>query len=230
MHSTVERETKLLTLDQVDELFPALKYATWKTKQKKGAASLGGEIVKCSIPSSTDHNSNLKSQTINLKRCDSFPETHVFDTSDSCENATIVGNTQTPNSTALPPVRPITVSPREDTDHPTPPLQNISERFNDNCTICSQLLEDNDLVRGLQCGHCYHQSCIDAWLTNRRSECPLCKNNCSLERLSSAESQLSSVNSQRNIRRKPILLYLRPFRRQGDQRDNERSRLEQGEP
>lgn len=45
----------------------------------------------------------------------------------------------------------------------------------DNCAICIELLEDEDEVRGLTCGHCYHQACIDPWLTQRRASCPLCK-------------------------------------------------------
>ena len=45
----------------------------------------------------------------------------------------------------------------------------------DNCAICIELLEDEDEVRGLTCGHCYHQACLDPWLTQRRASCPLCK-------------------------------------------------------
>ena len=30
-------------------------------------------------------------------------------------------------------------------------------------------------MRGLTCGHAFHASCIDPWLTSRRACCPLCK-------------------------------------------------------
>lgn len=56
-----------------------------------------------------------------------------------------------------------------------PSTQNISMEGKDNCAICIEVLDDNDDVRGLTCGHCYHQKCIDPWLTNRRGACPLCK-------------------------------------------------------
>jgi len=46
-----------------------------------------------------------------------------------------------------------------------------------NCAICIDVLRDKERVRGLPCNHCYHQKCIDPWLTGRRGSCPLCKRN-----------------------------------------------------
>ena len=45
----------------------------------------------------------------------------------------------------------------------------------DSCAICLETLEDDDDVRGLTCGHAFHASCLDPWLTSRRACCPLCK-------------------------------------------------------
>jgi hypothetical protein len=45
----------------------------------------------------------------------------------------------------------------------------------DTCAICLDTLEDDEDVRGLTCGHAFHASCLDPWLTGRRACCPLCK-------------------------------------------------------
>lgn len=45
----------------------------------------------------------------------------------------------------------------------------------DTCAICIDTLEDDEDVRGLTCGHAFHASCVDPWLTSRRACCPLCK-------------------------------------------------------
>ncbi|KAL8766928.1 MAG: hypothetical protein Q9209_006409 [Squamulea sp. 1 TL-2023] len=45
----------------------------------------------------------------------------------------------------------------------------------DSCAICIDTLEDDDDIRGLSCGHAFHASCLDPWLTSRRACCPLCK-------------------------------------------------------
>ena len=49
------------------------------------------------------------------------------------------------------------------------------ENPGDSCAICLDTLDDEDDVRGLTCGHAFHASCIDPWLTSRRACCPLCK-------------------------------------------------------
>ncbi|KAL8915910.1 MAG: hypothetical protein Q9172_006571 [Xanthocarpia lactea] len=64
----------------------------------------------------------------------------------------------------------------DDDDHiqiavPTEMLANPG----DSCAICIDTLEDDDDVRGLSCGHAFHASCLDPWLTSRRACCPLCK-------------------------------------------------------
>ncbi|KAJ6301117.1 hypothetical protein OIU77_015427 [Salix suchowensis] len=44
------------------------------------------------------------------------------------------------------------------------------------CAICLQDFKDGDSMRKLPyCGHCFHMSCLDKWLT-RNGSCPNCRN------------------------------------------------------
>lgn len=43
------------------------------------------------------------------------------------------------------------------------------------CAICLDDFEDKEIVRVLPCGHKFHDDCVIPWLTERHSNCPLCK-------------------------------------------------------
>jgi hypothetical protein len=42
------------------------------------------------------------------------------------------------------------------------------------CAICFGDYDEGDTVRKLQCGHHFHQSCIDRWLLQHQNHCPFC--------------------------------------------------------
>jgi hypothetical protein len=44
----------------------------------------------------------------------------------------------------------------------------------DNCSICIEKLQDEDIVRELKCHHLFHKDCIDHWLDDN-IKCPLCR-------------------------------------------------------
>lgn len=70
----------------------------------------------------------------------------------------------------------LSIDPDDEDDHHHHAIPaELLNQTGDNCAICIEPLEDDDQVRGLTCGHCYHQACIDPWLTQRRASCPLCK-------------------------------------------------------
>ena len=45
------------------------------------------------------------------------------------------------------------------------------------CDICKNTFENKDLIRRLKCKHFFHIQCIDNWLINYNTNCPICKQN-----------------------------------------------------
>ncbi|KAF8926959.1 E3 ubiquitin-protein ligase rnf13 [Dissophora ornata] len=60
------------------------------------------------------------------------------------------------------------------------------------CSICLAEYATEDRIRVLPCGHEYHVECIDIWLTNKSTQCPLCKHDLFNDTPSSSEVQADS--------------------------------------
>ncbi|WCJ31814.1 RING/U-box superfamily protein [Euphorbia peplus] len=44
------------------------------------------------------------------------------------------------------------------------------------CAVClCELSEDESIIRELKCEHMFHKECLDKWLLQCRSNCPLCR-------------------------------------------------------
>jgi Ring finger domain len=53
---------------------------------------------------------------------------------------------------------------------------NTTDKGKLECTVCLVGFKDGDVLKTLQCLHCYHGKCIDDWLS-KRSTCPTCNFN-----------------------------------------------------
>ena len=55
------------------------------------------------------------------------------------------------------------------------PVFIVQNRWKGECVICLENLDANDHGKMLpNCGHVFHQECIDEWL-NKKTSCPLCR-------------------------------------------------------
>lgn len=57
------------------------------------------------------------------------------------------------------------------------------------CSICLESFKEGDLVKVTRCNHSFHSKCIDPWLTNYSTLCPVCRL-CVFEMDSSSETVL----------------------------------------
>jgi hypothetical protein len=45
------------------------------------------------------------------------------------------------------------------------------------CSICFDDFEENDDVSILKCNHLFHYKCINKWLMENKTTCPICRKN-----------------------------------------------------
>jgi len=82
----------------------------------------------------------------------------------------------------------------------------------DSCAICLDTIEDDDDIRGLTCGHAFHASCVDPWLTSRRACCPLCKADYYTPKPRAQTEAQSADRQGRRTPSNPVDAILRPSR------------------
>ena len=192
------REKKLMTMDEVNERFPLTKYKNWtSTRAEKGLPTAGGVAGPASRAGSVrnvegvvppyediDHNNNEPRPTPTRRTTARSTQEKTADASAALDNAgesaselhaVKTSDSTTHESHESQEQRDIEEENDEDDQIqmavPTEMLANPG----DACAICLDTLEEDDDVRGLTCGHAFHASCLDPWLTSRRACCPLCK-------------------------------------------------------
>lgn len=56
---------------------------------------------------------------------------------------------------------------------PAHPFERLNDT-NEQCPICLEIYKLKDSVKTIECGHTFHERCIDQWLVNAL-KCPLCR-------------------------------------------------------
>jgi Ring finger domain len=184
-----------MSMEEVNEKFPLTKYKTWRSNRAEEGLPTAGGITASSRPASI-RDVALESKEIEPKS-PSIAQTTTAVTEDekatpehgkpeeakeaSGSDTQATEGPKTAQSQAAPsqtPIKNVTTNDEgdEEDDHiqTAVPAEQLPDP-GDACAICIDTIEDDDDVRGLHCGHAFHASCVDPWLTSRRACCPLCK-------------------------------------------------------
>ena len=46
------------------------------------------------------------------------------------------------------------------------------------CSICQDKIEQDNIIRQLNCSHFFHKDCIDKYLLEYSYKCPVCRQEC----------------------------------------------------
>ncbi|KAF7562982.1 hypothetical protein G7046_g1157 [Stylonectria norvegica] len=194
------REKKLMTMDEVNDKFPMMKYKAWvSNRAKEGLPTAGGVSTPPSRANSVRDVDGIVPD-FSVKDRDSIdgrPSTGAERSAKTGGESTNTMDLEKPKDLSTLPTEAGQTSSDETTTQTTRPneLKRIASEDTededdhidaalppdclgdpgDTCAICIDTLEDDDDVRGLTCGHAFHAVCVDPWLTSRRACCPLCK-------------------------------------------------------
>jgi RING finger family protein len=190
------REKKLMTMDEVNEKFPMMKYKNWVLERAKDGLPTAGGVsappsragsvrsVEGIVPAIAPEEPSRNQATADS----SAPKTEqpanatqkplTEKAADGQQPAAATTATQDASNPQQPQLQRVRSDEDDDEDDEhinaaVPP--EMLGTSGDTCAICIDTLEDDDDVRGLTCGHAFHAVCVDPWLTSRRACCPLCK-------------------------------------------------------
>lgn len=190
------REKKLMTMDEVNEKFPMMKYKSWvAARAQEGLPTAGGVsappsragslrsvegiVPEVALKEETNNAAEVRPDTSAATRKEGVEDATAKEAKpeNATEDGAALARTQTAGSILTKdPDRAHASDDEDDDEHINPALPpEMLSTPGDSCAICIDPLEDDDDVRGLTCGHAFHAVCLDPWLTNRRACCPLCK-------------------------------------------------------
>lgn len=189
-----------LTETEVDHLFPVRTYRDWLDGGAERDADdrdihamlkeeNDEELVESTPEAPATENSPNSEEPGNAAAAAAAAAANETDASEKTAEKPVESQTEDISKSAnaagenVAPAEAVGSSSNSEMDLGSPNSCNYDIHFDSGtCAICIDAFEPSDQVRGLICGHVFHQDCLDPWLTKRKACCPMCKRDYYLKR------------------------------------------------
>lgn len=205
------QKLNVLTKQQLNDLFPLKKYKDWLTGGKEEIQNLNAGKVGYAndfhedeiVPSSSNP---LETDLTDFETQQTDQVNKQFDVESNINIVINEDDVDLEKNQTIPPAKEnfleriiSRVSGRSITEVLHEPVETEKHFTSGSCAICLEDLKDEENVRGLLCGHVFHQICIDPWLTERKGCCPICKKDLYMEVIQTAVNDTNDENANTNI-------------------------------
>ena len=177
-----------MTMEEVQTQFPQTTYKSWRANRELAGLSTEGGVQAINSEDAENARVVLSGRAPSIRapstrsRAASMHSIEPVETARSHEVSQYKAiSNEDITEKEVPAPQPSQPDPEPEANDDEQPdeteLQHLPQNIasGDTCAICIDQLEDDDEIRGLTCGHAFHCSCVDVWLTTRRAICPLCK-------------------------------------------------------
>ena len=149
-------------------------YGALSAEERALLAGLGGSDAEALAEMGLSGFSAGTSLQVAFEQMTSLMETMDMIDDEDIDEANLMEEEEMTYENLLENLQDVTIGMTKEAIQAIPETQKVVGDGLEACCICMCDYEESETVKKLACGHCFHQECIEQWLTSH-TKCPTCK-------------------------------------------------------